>query len=180
MERATGEQGMNSRHLRAAVAAWLRYKKQAPVVAFERGIGAGIPDVMAITKDRFLLEVEIKISMADFRRDKAKDKWRWRSFNRDSARDPAYFYYAVPREMVEKIRALIPEGTGIITMPNPETINGLTGVPGVESVVAARRRQGAKRLRLIDCVDMVRHQTGTLVSLECEIAARQMTPENWV
>jgi len=168
---------VNSRTLRAAVAAWLRYKKQAPVVAFERGIGAGIPDVMAITKDRFLLEVEIKISMKDFRRDGEKDKWRWRSFNNDTARTPAYFYYAVPQEMVEKIRALIPAGTGLITMPNPDRINGLTGIPGVETVVAARRRQGAKRLRLFDCVDMVRHQTGTLVSLECEIAAREIRTE---
>lgn len=169
---------MNSRHLRAAVAAWLRYKKQAPVVAFERGIGPGIPDIMAITKDRFLLEVEIKVSMADFRRDAKKDKWLWRSFNNDTSRVPAYFYYAVPLDMVEKIRNDIPAGMGLITMPTPDRINTLTGLAGVETVVAARRRQGAKRLRLYDIVDMVRHQTGTLVSLECEIAAREIAAEH--
>jgi hypothetical protein len=119
--------------------------------------------------------------MADFKRDAEKSKWRWRKMNLYGNREPAYFYFAVPKAMLEKVEPLLPEGAGLLYVDLEGGNNSLTGLPNAWGQVSARRRPGAQRLRLGDVADMVKHQTGTLVSLECETVAaerfRSQVPE---
>lgn len=102
--------------MRAQAVMWLRYERDCPVVALERGHGVcGIPDAIGITPKRRVIEIEIKRSMADFRHN--DKKWRSRQRMRiwlgqsDSFgfNDPQQFYFFVEAVMVEKCKAELPE-----------------------------------------------------------------------
>lgn len=126
--------------MRAKVAYFFRYQLQCPLVAIEANTllrsrnDGGQTDVMAVTKARRLIEVEIKTSIADMRKDihKPKHYWLWRDhFNEQPADDmlekrPLWkrerwraasdsgisrpvcheFYFAVPTELANKAREL--------------------------------------------------------------------------
>ncbi|MBO5546211.1 MAG: hypothetical protein J5951_06085 [Bacteroidales bacterium] len=81
-------------------------------------------DYLAKTKSGYWYEVEIKISLADFKNDfKKKDKheilkngrcWDryWATGYLDKLR-PNYFAYCVPEPLVPKVEALVPEYAGL-------------------------------------------------------------------
>ena len=61
--------------IKASVAAYWRYTRQCPLVAFESSSMlewgfAEQADVLAVDKGRYLIETEIKVSISDFRKDK--------------------------------------------------------------------------------------------------------------
>ena len=63
--------------LKAIACSWLRYKRQCPIIFTERILGyghggKGVADVMALTKDRRLIEIETKITLHDFKKDALK------------------------------------------------------------------------------------------------------------
>lgn len=72
----------------------------------------GEADYVVVTKARFLVEIEIKVSPTDFKRDILKKKWK----SGDREKMVRRFYYAVPLEMVDKIREFLPEDAGLITV----------------------------------------------------------------
>lgn len=71
-------------------------------------------DLVSVTKADFIYEYEIKCSRADFRRDAHKfrhglmrgDLPNWK------ARGPSYFYYVVPRDLIQP--ADVPDHAGLI------------------------------------------------------------------
>ncbi|MDD5510825.1 MAG: hypothetical protein PHI12_08445 [Dehalococcoidales bacterium] len=69
---------MNSDEIKANIAQYYRYNKQCPVIAFEAssrlGYGDELADVLVITEERLLIEVEVKLSLADLKRDAEKMK----------------------------------------------------------------------------------------------------------
>ncbi len=95
----------------ASVAAYWRYIRQYPLVALEANCrleafsDGGQADILAVTKDRYLIEVEVKLNIADFRRDKQKMKHR--SFRDNLVSYPTrLFYFAVPKELANKVKLL--------------------------------------------------------------------------
>lgn len=64
-------------------------------------------DMLIVTKNQYLTEVEIKISLSDLKAD-FKKKHRHKDKNIKN------FYYAFPAEMKEKAIELIPEEAGIL------------------------------------------------------------------
>ena len=64
-------------------------------------------DMLIVTKNRYLTEVEIKISLSDLKAD-FKKKHQHKDENIKN------FYYAFPAEMKEKAIELIPEEAGIL------------------------------------------------------------------
>ncbi len=66
-------------------------------------------DLLAITASGYAHEIEIKVTMADLKRDFEK-----RHFH-DNARIK-FFWYAIPEPMLESALPLIPETAGIITV----------------------------------------------------------------
>ena len=174
-----GTMTISSRIIRGAVAAWLRYERQCHLVVFDRGddVVPGTPDILAVDKKRMAVEVEIKISMSDFKRDAKKQKWLphyGKDYYTGQDRRPAFFYYAVPSKLVDKVAPMLPDGVGLLTLEDHVSPHSLTGVPAVVSKVAAQRNKTAPRLSWANCYRMISHQTGTLVTLECEAAANSM------
>ena len=64
-------------------------------------------DMLIVTKNRYLTEVEIKISLSDLKADFKKE-------HQHKDENIKNFYYAFPEEMKEKAIELIPEGAGIL------------------------------------------------------------------
>ena len=63
-------------------------------------------DILSVTKNYFLREIEIKISVSDFKAD----------FNKKHNHEGniKQFYYAVPYYILDKIKDLVPEHAGIL------------------------------------------------------------------
>lgn len=90
-------------------------------------------DLLVVTPDRRIIDVEIKISRADLRADKAKDKWwrqmpgEWDAGLRQYKRPPPIakewpkdtwkHYYAMPAEIWdEKLRAEVQPVSGVLLL----------------------------------------------------------------
>lgn len=75
-------------------------------------------DLAVISKDWYLTEVEVKVSMSDWKRDEFKKKW----VVENAAKTNYYrkrhkvsrFYYAVPSELAKSIPEFVTPETGII------------------------------------------------------------------
>ena len=72
-------------------------------------------DLFVITKAGRINEVEIKVSIADFRADAKKDKWIKPSINKRFNETINCFYYAMPIEIYDKVKNEIPDFAGVIT-----------------------------------------------------------------
>ena len=100
----------NSDVIKAAVASYWRYTRQCPLVAFEcstklKSWGGELADVVAVTEGQQLIVVEVKISIADFRRDGKKNQHA--QFRHDTGILPVtYFYFAVPSDLANKVSYL--------------------------------------------------------------------------
>jgi len=67
--------------VKAVIAAYWRYVRQCPVIALEVDSNLNTfvgerADVLAVDKDRFLVETEVKLNLADLKRDAKKRKHR--------------------------------------------------------------------------------------------------------
>lgn len=85
-------------------------------------LGSYEADFVTITKSDYLIEVEIKISISDFRADFKKKHYH-------DAPEVNALYYALPKELYEKHKAEIEEscdkvGAGIILIGEKELPNG--------------------------------------------------------
>ena len=63
-------------------------------------------DILSVSKKMFLREVEIKISVSDFKADFKK--------KHNHSGNIKQFYYAVPYYILDKIKDLVPENAGIL------------------------------------------------------------------
>lgn len=94
---------------------WLRFQKRCPLAFLERGPRNPYgrrPDALGITPARYMVEIEIKRSVSDFRADSKKPHIVFR----DSLinRWPKWFYYLVPPSIVDKVQ--VPEWAGLMTV----------------------------------------------------------------
>jgi hypothetical protein len=106
----------------------------------------GRADLVVITRARYVTEVEIKVTLADWRADAKKPKWskkppkvdhlpEWQrpyelQSHENLLRRRAHvsrFFYAIPESLADKIPADLPEGVGIVVAyndPNYSRWNG--------------------------------------------------------
>jgi hypothetical protein len=165
---------MNSDEIKAVVAQYYRYKQQCSVVCFEANNNCAVwdgepADVLVIKEGRALYEIEVKVSLADFRHDKVKNKHR--SFlNAPTYLPIRYFYFAVPKDIASQVKmeceTLYPYA-GVLAVPDfqnyllvmtyrkPRVIN-----PG--------------KLPLKDCLYLIKEQSGTL----CRLARDKVEAES--
>ena len=154
--------------IRYAVSCWLRYARQCPIVSFERGgVGHfwGHPDIFAVDKRRQTYDVEIKMSLSDFKADGHKEKFQPYAVG---APRPTFFYYACRESLGEKISPLLPPGAGLIV------VNGFreSGQDGMEVRIAAKKFPGFEP-KMADLVSWVKDQSGTLCGLAKQIASSE-------
>jgi len=156
--------------IKATIAGHFRYELQYHFVALEGNCQLqsyndyGQADVLAITPDRYLIEVEVKTSLADFRKDIKKPKHR--AFRDGDDRYPTkYFHFAVPRELANQASLLC---------DNLFPYAGVLGTDGhdwadVTSYRRARQLAG-QRLTFKQILHMVREQSATLCRLAKALA----------
>jgi len=101
---------MTSTSIKTACLTWLRYAKQMPYVADEVG-GHFLADVAA-ADDSQLIEIEIKTSVSDLRRDfetKGSKHYRYLQMPDHAGWIPNKMYFAVPAKLADVTRKLLAE-----------------------------------------------------------------------
>lgn len=158
---------MSSIYLRACAAQWLRYDRQCPLVTFERGLKEyhgynAAPDVLAVTKKRFLVEIEIKISMADF---KANFKKRIHFMQaRGYYKKPHEYWFLVPPHLVDKVKeSELITCEGILTVGGRP--NGYSDLPSIVEVRAPVINKKTPKVSVTQAMKMVKNQSGAMVSM---------------
>jgi len=112
---------------------FLRKDKGCPVALFERTprARAGQPDILGVTNSRYLLEIEIKRSMSDFRANRQKSHIIWRDklespdcpavvgfeMEREKALKwfPKFYWFLVPQDIAMKVQMALPTWAGLIS-----------------------------------------------------------------
>ena len=74
--------------------------------------GGGVADLLVITPASYATEIEIKVSLQDWRVDTQKEKWRRMHQRQKISR----FFYAVPLELAGRVPDNLPAGAGILTV----------------------------------------------------------------
>lgn len=102
---------MTADQVKAVIAAYWRYVLQCPVIALE--VNSNLSpysdgeraDVLAVNKNRFLVETEVKVTLADLKRDAQKEKHR--AFREDRLKYAArHLYFAVPKDIANDARVI--------------------------------------------------------------------------
>ena len=134
---------------------WLAYEKKCHCVINERSprYGIGSPDVLGITKDRFLIEIEIKRSVSDFKINAQKHHIINREHWIKTA--PRQFYFFVPEDLLQKVETITPEWAGLACLKD--------GYNFAISKQAPVNRE-SQRLSLKECVKLFRCASNQLVS----------------
>ena len=143
---------MNSYEVKYKIAEYFRYKRQASLVLFERGLPYcdGNPDVLIVTPERKLIEVEVKVSWADFKNDAKKYKWRMKN---NYGHQEHVFYYGAPIELASRIAAVTEHGVIQVGRYQSETL------------VLKKARRCDAVISHKQFWELVRHQTGTFLSV---------------
>lgn len=99
-------------------------------------------DMFVISKAGFVTEVEIKISKADFMKDFEKGH-----NHKDRQNRIKYFYYAMPIDLYDKVKDLIPEHAGILTC---ERLKNYLRIEFVKVIEVRKPQMIAKARKLTD------------------------------
>jgi len=169
---------LNSSYIKASVACYFRYNRQYPIVSFERGYdyaGTYNPDILVINNKRYPIEIEVKVSLSDFKNDINKRIWNLREIVPDHYPMPYQFYYAVPYKLKDKVLPILD------LWKNDGKIYGNVGLLiieekrkiGFNDLYVERKapiNKSCKRLTVKQVVKMVKNQSGTLCSMMIQIA----------
>lgn len=160
---------MNADKMKAIIASYWRYVRQCPMVALEANCqleafnDGGQADILAINKDGFLIETEIKVSLDDFRRDRNKIKHRHLKEN-DGRWPTAYFYFAVPYVIANKVGMLCEQ-----LYPYAGVLGTRGGDENDVEVYRQPRVRATKKLTLLQVTRMARERSATLCRLAKEV-----------
>lgn len=138
---------------------WMRYERKLPVVMRERSPRmwlCGEPDVIGITPSRYLVEIEIKRSVSDFRADFKKRS----RINREAYIHlaPKQFYYLVLPDMVDRVEPIVPAWAGLMTTHSNEM--------SVVLVKTAPVNRASKRLTINESARLVHMMANHLLTVE--------------
>lgn len=142
-------------NLELAAMRWLWLEKKCHYVLEQRSPRhhLGSPDVLGVTKDRYLIEIEIKRSLSDFRADDKKHCRQMRDLFIDHM--AKQFYYLVPPSIVDKIKPELPMWAGLMSVNEADYVY-------VE--VPAMVNKDSKRLSIKECVKLARCMTNHMMS----------------
>lgn len=98
---------MTSDALKTEALCWLRYGKKCSIVCTEVA-GSFSADVLGVS-DTMSIEVEVKVSKSDLRRDFTAKAAKHAYYQLGLAQAPSYFYFLVPEALVADTEALLAE-----------------------------------------------------------------------
>lgn len=109
-ERAGREMRLETRALH-----WLMYARKCEFAVCERSprYNIGQPDCLGVTRQRQLVEIEVKRSISDFRAQWSKQSMKNRNLFIDKM--PYQFYILCPHVLGDRIFAELPEWAGLMT-----------------------------------------------------------------
>jgi len=104
---------LNATHLEIAVARYFDYRQNLIVPNVSWGFGISYEaDMFLVRPSNFIEEIEIKVSMADLKKDKLKDKW-----GKQFVKTLKKFWYCIPEDLEkhkDKIYQEIPDFAGVL------------------------------------------------------------------
>lgn len=157
----------DARAYRALAAAWLRYDRNCTLVSFERSPWdtKALPDALGLDNSRRLIEVEIKVSKADFLRDAEKPhrKTLLTRIMGKMTTAPQELWYLVPRKILPAVIEGAPEYAGIL-VPSDSAYSPHSGLPLLEVHRQALRLHSFK-LPIPQTFTMAKDMAGTLASV---------------
>lgn len=142
---------------------FLRFDKRCRVALRERSprFGTGHPDVLGITQNRYLYEIEVKRSLSDFKANANKRH----VIHRDQfiADWPKLFWYLAPHDLARKLMPLLPPWAGLLSGPTPD------GQQTLISLVKATTNKQSTRLTTGECVRLAHCMANHIYSAEKKI-----------
>ena len=156
------------KELRAASLEWLRFERRCAIVMHERCLHyhIGRPDCIGVLPNGRVVEVEIKVTAADFRANCQKEIEKRREANR--AKRPYQFYFAMPQSLADDLASEIPEHAGLLYL-SPH--RGRTrGVRELERMKPAKRFDQCLTIGHRDWIRLVSLQSNAIVSLAKAVA----------
>lgn len=161
---------------------WLRFEKRCPVALFERSPRPfhGRPDVLGITKDRYLVEIEIKRSISDFKANERKDHVLTRECH--VAKWPLFFWFLVPSDIADKAMGLLPEYAGLLRAPRADECQQISCIVKAPKNNASERLTTREMMELGHCManqiysnhKVIWHQRFQIAYLQAELAKRKL------
>ncbi|MBA7605058.1 hypothetical protein ES703_12187 [subsurface metagenome] len=175
---------MNADQMKAAILKYWRYDRQHPLVALEANSAleswndGGQADILVVTEERQLIETEVKLSIADLRRDKQKNKhelFHRAFFHRYLIRYPTWhFYFAVPYELANQVCLICDQLYPYAGVLGVKESVGHGDEPTYFEVTSYRnpKQLGYKNKKLAwrELRNMVRAQSATLCRLSQHVA----------
>lgn len=136
--------------------AFLRLHKRCPVVLHERSPreGIGNPDTLGVTQSRYLLEIEIKRTVSDFRANAQKHHVAGR--DRLLRLWPRQFWFMVLPSIADRVRAELPPYAGLLVPANTQE--------WATEIVPAPVNRESRRLGIKSCLRLVTCQSNQLLS----------------
>lgn len=144
------------RDIELAAASWLRFERRCLLVMFERAEGGvysfSRPDVIAVTKERHYIEVEIKRTLSDFRANAEKHHVKHRPMFIDQW--PRLFYFAVPEKLYASVLPECPAYAGLLVLAGHEVKVAKRGVVN----------KAAKPLTIRKLASLVAQQSNNIIA----------------
>lgn len=169
---------MTADQIKAVIASYWRYVRQCPVIALEVSSnlssysGDEMADVLAVDKSRFLIETEVKVTLADLRRDAKKSKHRDFRDNRLGC-VARYFYFAVPRDIANDVKLICDD-----LYPYA----GVLGINGLDEYEVQVYRQAkflaGKRLTYPQVLRIIFNQSSTVCRLAKKVEEMARVRQN--
>lgn len=146
--------------LETAALHWLLYTQRCHYACCERPPRGciGQPDIIGITRDRKLTEIEVKRSISDFRANSLKQHVQYREVMMHLW--PNQFYFCVPVSLLPKVKAILPAWAGLL-------VGGCNGSePYLNIVKVAPPNRLSEKLSTKECVQMARCMANHLAAVE--------------
>lgn len=142
---------------------WLRFKQNAIVVLRERTprYQCGQPDVLGVTCGRYMTEIEIKRTVADFRADAKKLHRCKRDIWIKSM--PRQFYYLCTDAIMDRVKDGLPEWAGLLVAHDDRY------VPDLSVLKRAPVNKESRRLSVKECVKLAQLMGNHLLSAETSL-----------
>lgn len=157
-------------NLELAAMRWLWLERNCHYIVEQRSprYRIGSPDVLGVTKDRYLIEIEVKRSASDFRADFQKRHRVNRDVNITEM--PKQFYYLMPKVLAEKLLSKVPEWAGLMYSESGYTCTVLKTAPV---------NRLSKKLSLVECVKMCRCMVNHTMSVRGNIESAMRSRINY-
>lgn len=158
---------MNDLEYRAA--RWLKFEKRCTLVMCERSPRtwwAGEPDVIGINPSRFLFEIEVKRTMADFRANQKKRHMQNRfSLEMEIAKQysrkaPKHFWFLVPEKLADKALAEVPDFAGLMIPKGGYELTVVKKSPA---------NNDSEKLSLLECGKLLQCAGNQIISMMAKV-----------